>query len=680
MNRMFSARPELATRPGQPGPAISSALPEVHAAVRRPAAELDPQLRENFGRRFGADFSAVRVHADRDSAATAVRLGAAAYTTGHDIVFGPGFSPHTADGQRLLAHELAHVVQLGGGQLAGVTAGVSQPSDLAEVDADRAARTILDGGRPAGLGPASVPAVLRQAVADPFDALRAPQKKLTAAEAKAMLDRYRSLPDADRDTIVRAFHHPGAIDSDLARWLAALDAGELERRRDLISDIGERVQQLTVEGKTGQTLVQLGAAEGAFIKQGDTQRATETAKAEAARTHQPPKQVTPADIAREHVQEAKRSSPITEPNPNAWINLGADKQKQWNDRAEAVITKVVEACQEEAPELGITKENLKWEPEVVLAHGGNVYALSGNPIMFGTSFIETAEADPRYVVRTVVHEIRGHPDFGASTRSYEARIYGEARRQDPSVGGPLTEWPEKDIYGYIGTETYAALREFPYERQLSPGDASRGLVIGIPPKQNIDNKIGLIKSKYPPKVAEALLQGLYERFRIDPRITPDALALFEELAEKYFPKVLAGVPRRGPETGFGLAAGVGVERAGTRSLAYTSLEANAALRWSRVAWSAGLRFEAPVTDKAAFVRLGAQSELHARLFGQLYGDLRGGYVWGVSGGASSGVTAGGGLSYDLGPVQLGLVYDYLKATDAKDPDAHRAFLSLGLQF
>jgi hypothetical protein len=659
--------------------AVRPAMPAVHAAVHRPGTELEPQLREHFGDQFGADFSQVRVHADRAAEVSAVRLGAAAYTVGHDIVFGARVSPHTTDGQRLLAHELAHVVQQGG-QPAGETPAVSEPSDAVEADANRAATRVLAGGRPVGLGRGSVPALLRQAVADPFDALRAPQKQLTAADAKAMLDHYETLPDAGRDAIVQAFHHPGVIGSDLARWLAALDAKELERRRGLVSDIGERVQRFAVEGKTGKTLTQLGAAEAAFIKQGDTQRATETAKAEAAKTHQPPKPVTPADVAREHKEEAKRSSPITEPNPKAWKNLGDDKKKEWNDRAAAVMSKVVKACQEMAPDLGITAANLKWDPEVVLASGGNVYALSGNPILFGTSFIETAEANPRYVVRTVVHEIRGHPDFGDPDQSYEARIYAEAQRQDPSVGGPLTDWPESDIYGYIGTETYAALREFPYQQPLSPQDAARGLVRGIQPQRNIENKIGLIKSKYPQKIAEAVLQGLYERFRIDPRITPEALALFEDLAEKHFPKVLAGVPQRGgSQTEFSLAAGTGLERAGQRSFAYTSLEANVGLRWSRVALSAGLRFEAPVTDRAAFVRLGAQSELHARLFGQLYGDLRGGYVVGVTPGASSGATVGGGLSYDLGPVQLGLVYDYLKAADAKDPDAHRAFLSIGLR-
>jgi Domain of unknown function (DUF4157) len=679
---MFLARPAARSKPTvRPRPrelVIPPTVSDIDAAIRCAGSELEPRLREGFGRQFGTDFSAVRVHTDPASRASAVRLGAAAYAVGNDIIFRSRFAPHTAGGQRLLAHELAHVVQQGGGQMAEGPAA-SGPSDVVELEADQAAKTALVGSQAVRVRSRGVPGPLRQVVADPFDALRTPQKKLTTAEAKAMLDHYQTLLDDDRDAILRAFHHVGVIDSGLARWLAALDVNEAEQRRALLSDIAERVQRLTVEQQTHQTLTQLGTAQAAFMRQGDTQRAMAAAAAEAAKTGQPSKPVTSSDIAREHEREARRTSPISKPTPDAWKNLGPVKQAEWNARAVAVIPKVVEACRKEAPELGITAANLLWDPKEIWKHGSNVYALSGNPIRFGTSFIETVEADPRYVVRTVVHEIRGHPDFGERYSSYEARIYAEAHRQDPSVGGPVDVKPDKDIYGYIGTEMYAALREVPYERQLSPEHAGHGLVIGIPPEQNIDNKIGLIKSKYAPGIAEAVLQGLYERFRIDPRITEDALALFETVAARHFPHVLQGVPRRGPETGFDLAAGLGVERAGTRSFAYTSLEANAALRWSRVALSAGLRFEAPVNDKAAFIRLGVQSQLHARLFASLYGDLRGGYVWGVSGGTSSGYTLGGGVSYRLGPAQLGLVYDYLKAADAKDPDAHRAFLTLGLQ-
>jgi outer membrane protein OmpA-like peptidoglycan-associated protein len=60
------------------------------------------------------DFSAVRVHTDPDAARSAQAVNARAYTVGHDLVFAAGaYSPHSTEGQRLLAHELTHVVQQG---------------------------------------------------------------------------------------------------------------------------------------------------------------------------------------------------------------------------------------------------------------------------------------------------------------------------------------------------------------------------------------------------------------------------------------------------------------------------------------------------------------------------------------------------------------------------------------
>ena len=65
-----------------------------------------------FEPRFGRDFSGVRVHTDSRAAASARRLNARAYTLGQDVVFDAGqFAPETQEGRRLLAHELAHVVQ-----------------------------------------------------------------------------------------------------------------------------------------------------------------------------------------------------------------------------------------------------------------------------------------------------------------------------------------------------------------------------------------------------------------------------------------------------------------------------------------------------------------------------------------------------------------------------------------
>jgi hypothetical protein len=76
-----------------------------------PAAE-----RNFFEPRFGQDFSHVRVHADAQAGEAARSVSALAYTMGSDVVFGEGhYKPGTDSGRTLLAHELAHVVQQGGG-------------------------------------------------------------------------------------------------------------------------------------------------------------------------------------------------------------------------------------------------------------------------------------------------------------------------------------------------------------------------------------------------------------------------------------------------------------------------------------------------------------------------------------------------------------------------------------
>ncbi len=63
-------------------------------------------------RRFGVDFSGVRIHTDSNAVQMNRELNAQAFTHGRDIYFGAGrYSTNTSSGKRLLAHELTHVVQ-----------------------------------------------------------------------------------------------------------------------------------------------------------------------------------------------------------------------------------------------------------------------------------------------------------------------------------------------------------------------------------------------------------------------------------------------------------------------------------------------------------------------------------------------------------------------------------------
>jgi hypothetical protein len=82
------------------------------AAVSQGGAPLAADLRSYFEPRFGHDFSRVRIHDNAAASAAAQSINARAFTLGRDIAFAPGeYAPGTPQGRRLLAHELAHVVQ-----------------------------------------------------------------------------------------------------------------------------------------------------------------------------------------------------------------------------------------------------------------------------------------------------------------------------------------------------------------------------------------------------------------------------------------------------------------------------------------------------------------------------------------------------------------------------------------
>lgn len=107
-------------------------------------AALDEGVRAPMEAHLGADFSDVRVHTDAKASESAEAVGAQAYTVGNDIAFRSGsYAPGTMQGQRMLAHELTHVVQQRSGPVDGTAqAGgikVSDPSDRFEQAAERSA-------------------------------------------------------------------------------------------------------------------------------------------------------------------------------------------------------------------------------------------------------------------------------------------------------------------------------------------------------------------------------------------------------------------------------------------------------------------------------------------------------------------------------------------------------------
>jgi hypothetical protein len=143
---------------------------EAHSHAERGArvprgdgAPLSGEVRSRLEPILGPGIGQARIHTGAESAASAKGFGARAYTVGNDVHFGAGeYKPGTREGDRLLAHELTHVVQGGGAisrkpaegdtgdaaQASSAGGGehghdheheVSQPGDTAELEADHVA-------------------------------------------------------------------------------------------------------------------------------------------------------------------------------------------------------------------------------------------------------------------------------------------------------------------------------------------------------------------------------------------------------------------------------------------------------------------------------------------------------------------------------------------------------------
>ena len=158
---LFRAKaPFPAAAVAQPRPAIA-AVPIAAATLRLGGPQgrpLPPTVLQRMEAAFAADFSDVRVHEGPEAAA----IGAVAFTHGSSIYFEHGrFRPETAEGRRLLAHELAHVLQQRAGRVRnpfGTGLAVVREPAL-EAEADRLAqRAALAPPRPrAPSAPAPTP-------------------------------------------------------------------------------------------------------------------------------------------------------------------------------------------------------------------------------------------------------------------------------------------------------------------------------------------------------------------------------------------------------------------------------------------------------------------------------------------------------------------------------------------
>jgi len=107
-------------------------------ATRGSGTGLPEGVRDRFEGSLG-DLSDVTVHTDDKADALNRSVSARAFATGTDVYFAKGeYSPGSAEGDKLIAHELAHVVQQRGAPNSGPLT-VSNPGDALETEADSVA-------------------------------------------------------------------------------------------------------------------------------------------------------------------------------------------------------------------------------------------------------------------------------------------------------------------------------------------------------------------------------------------------------------------------------------------------------------------------------------------------------------------------------------------------------------
>jgi len=109
-------RPLVQTQASNTQASVNGKLESSVESKRGNGAALPESIRKPMERSFNADFSQVNIHTNSESDQLNRSLHSRAFTTGQDIFFRQGeYDPGDREGQKLLAHELTHVVQQSGG-------------------------------------------------------------------------------------------------------------------------------------------------------------------------------------------------------------------------------------------------------------------------------------------------------------------------------------------------------------------------------------------------------------------------------------------------------------------------------------------------------------------------------------------------------------------------------------
>ena len=135
------------------GPVGKTAVPDpVRDVISSTGRSLDASIQRAMEDRMGDSFEDVQVHTGSQAAAACESINARSFTVGNHIAFNSGeYDPNSAEGQHVLAHELAHVRQQTNGAVSmlpqeGVELEID-PDPQLEREAEETAQQVMEGGK-----------------------------------------------------------------------------------------------------------------------------------------------------------------------------------------------------------------------------------------------------------------------------------------------------------------------------------------------------------------------------------------------------------------------------------------------------------------------------------------------------------------------------------------------------
>jgi LysM domain len=229
-----------------------------------------------------------------------------------------------------------------------------------------------------------------------------------------------------------------------------------------------------------------------------------------------------------------------------WDKLDKGQKQKWHDRFKSAVKDIKASAPADVKEVIKDAEakggGFRWDPAETERNGAFAYTSGDWALHCGMRWVEAADTDRASVYGNIAHEMGGHNYYGETNGwdvQYQAIGKLGAKEEEKAYAGGNSAY---SAYGYMETEIFAELYEFTYATKGNPTDTpfevdAKGEDLTSERKRKTSSgkpflvgdvkfQLTRIKAAFAPKVAEAVVRGLWRRVQIDPRILPQAKDLF----------------------------------------------------------------------------------------------------------------------------------------------------------